>query len=534
MNRHFWQACDRRARGAGFSFVELLVTIIIAAIAFAAMVPVFVSASQKSSGDKMRNIALNVAEDRMEKIRQLDFDQITLDNLESDSFADGQFGTEWKASSGGVERVFDVAYDLQNQGGSGAMPAYVRVRVTVTWTPPPGPVKAVELQTYVSRQYAGPQITNLELAPLDVVTGEITHVPITITATVAPGDRASTAKVAFYIFGQNGMLVKQTEVLTGAIGNTSAGVYTISWDAAGAGDGTYSFRAQAYLANDDVGNTWARSATLNLTNGILPVTGLTVTPGDGTLTLSWDKIYSTKFSHYEVWRGAVSGGETLLVDNLPANGYPDSGLVNGQTYHYVVYAVNKDDVAGPPSRVSGRPGLQTDVTPPTVPGEFEAEDSNYSAVLSWLPSTDLVEPATGVAGYYVYRSDNPAAPLTTLSANADTVSDEIGWEKTFSYCVQAFDGAGNLSAKTAWRSVTTGDVEKEDFTVKARQGTVVKLVSSFPTEYEDTFNITRNDGQKTVNNLPLGKYAVTATYGGVTKSQDVVHLSNDTVTFTFP
>ena len=38
MSRHFWQACNREA---GFSFVELLVTIIIAAIAFAAIVPRF-------------------------------------------------------------------------------------------------------------------------------------------------------------------------------------------------------------------------------------------------------------------------------------------------------------------------------------------------------------------------------------------------------------------------------------------------------------------------------------------------------------
>ena len=43
MSRHFWQACNREA---GLSFVELLVTIIIAGIAFAAMVPVFVQAAQ--------------------------------------------------------------------------------------------------------------------------------------------------------------------------------------------------------------------------------------------------------------------------------------------------------------------------------------------------------------------------------------------------------------------------------------------------------------------------------------------------------
>ena len=171
------------------------------------------------------------------------------------------------------------------------MPAYVRVRVTVTWTAPPSPVKPVELQTYVSRQYAGPQITNLELAPVDVVTGEIRMVPVTITATVALGEPGrARPRSPSTSFGENGMLGEAgRDVATGAAGNSSAGVYAITWDAAGAGDGKYSFRAQAYLANDDVGNTWARSATLNLTNGILPVTGLSVVPGDGTLMLSWDK-----------------------------------------------------------------------------------------------------------------------------------------------------------------------------------------------------------------------------------------------------
>ena len=62
----------RARRGArGFSFVELLVTIIIAGIAFAAMVPLFVQAQQKNSADNVRNISLQIAQDKIEKIRQL-------------------------------------------------------------------------------------------------------------------------------------------------------------------------------------------------------------------------------------------------------------------------------------------------------------------------------------------------------------------------------------------------------------------------------------------------------------------------------
>jgi type II secretory pathway pseudopilin PulG len=457
----------RKHPSSGFSFVELLVTMIIAAIAFAAMVPLFVGAQQKASGDKARSVALNIAQDRIEKIRQLDFDQITKANLESSTFAGGQFGKTFTTYSGGSSKAYNVAYDLKNAGGSGAAPAYVRVRVTVTWAAPPGPVKPVELQTYVSRQYAGPQITDLELTPLDLATGEIRSVPLTITATVAPGDRLSAAKVLLYVFGENGMLVKQVEIKTGQAGNTSPGVYTMSWDAAGAGDGKYSFRAQAYTAAGDVGNTWARAATLNLTNGILQVTGLTATPGDGVATLAWTKVVATKFSHYELWRGATSGGETKLVDDLTGNGYTDSGLVNGQTYYYVVYAVNVDGVAGPASNeVSVRPVPQTDVTPPTMPGGFTAVAVNNTAVLSWTASTDLVLPATGVKGYYVYRSDNPSTPLQTLGPNATGMIDAIGWVKTYSYYVKAFDGAALVSVKTATISVTTSAAPKFALSLK--------------------------------------------------------------------
>jgi len=65
----------KRSQARGFSLVELMVTIVLAGIVFAAMVPVFVGAQQKASGDQMRNTALNLAQDRVEKIRQLPFDQ---------------------------------------------------------------------------------------------------------------------------------------------------------------------------------------------------------------------------------------------------------------------------------------------------------------------------------------------------------------------------------------------------------------------------------------------------------------------------
>ena len=100
----------------GFSLVELLVTIVLAGIVFAALVPVFVSAQKASAGDRSRNTATNIAQDRIEKIRLLAFDQIVNDSshLQSDTFAGGQFGsTSTPAGSG---KTYSVTYSVVSPG----------------------------------------------------------------------------------------------------------------------------------------------------------------------------------------------------------------------------------------------------------------------------------------------------------------------------------------------------------------------------------------------------------------------------------
>ncbi len=131
---------ERARASSGFSLMELLVAIVLAGIVFAAMVPVFVGAQQTASGDAVRNVALNVAQDRIEQIRQADFDQIT-----SAASLETLLGTSWTSAAG---KEYDVAYEVTM--GTGDPTPYVTVSVTVTWSPPPGPVKAVSLKTIVA------------------------------------------------------------------------------------------------------------------------------------------------------------------------------------------------------------------------------------------------------------------------------------------------------------------------------------------------------------------------------------------------
>jgi prepilin-type N-terminal cleavage/methylation domain-containing protein len=126
-------ASGRLGARHGFSFIELLVTIVIAGIIFAAMVPVFASALKKTAGDNLRVTATNIAQDRLEKIRQLPYPEIIANsasptatpNLYNPSYAGGQFVTTYTPV--GSSKVFTISYSVDIQ------PSYKDVTVTVRW-----------------------------------------------------------------------------------------------------------------------------------------------------------------------------------------------------------------------------------------------------------------------------------------------------------------------------------------------------------------------------------------------------------------
>jgi prepilin-type N-terminal cleavage/methylation domain-containing protein len=99
----------------GFSMVELLVTIVIAGIVFAAMVPFFANALNATSRDAQRNDAQNIVVDRIEQVRLLDFGDITQDNLNTPpspagEFGDGRFGTVYTVAGGST---YDILYQVE-------------------------------------------------------------------------------------------------------------------------------------------------------------------------------------------------------------------------------------------------------------------------------------------------------------------------------------------------------------------------------------------------------------------------------------
>jgi glucose/arabinose dehydrogenase len=95
-------------------------------------------------------------------------------------------------------------------------------------------------------------------------------------------------------------------------------------------------------------------------------------------------------------------------------------------------------------------GGSSDVSPPSVPSNIDVDARAWNDVLvNWNPSTDNV----GVASYDVFRNGHF---LTTVSKNTSYYKDTgtLG-EHTYSYQVRARDRAGNVSALTSPKSVTT-------------------------------------------------------------------------------
>lgn len=125
-----------RARDAarGFSMIELLVAVVLAGIIFAAMVPFFANALQRTSEDELRVDATNIAQDRIEQVRLLDYNVITSGNLNyspsptASPFGDGRFGPTYTLV--GESKPYSVGYVVTPTPYPTSAQKYVKVSVS--------------------------------------------------------------------------------------------------------------------------------------------------------------------------------------------------------------------------------------------------------------------------------------------------------------------------------------------------------------------------------------------------------------------
>ena len=140
-------------------------------------------------------------------------------------------------------------------------------------------------------------------------------------------------------------------------------------------------------------------------------------------------------------------------DNLVLAEMPDRATDVPPGY-YLLFVI---DGAGTPSvgriiRIdASTAGSGPDTTAPTSPSTLSVTLSNGNPKLSWPASSDDV----GVAGYSILRStDGTLGVEIALTSNLTWTDTAVVEGTTYTYAVQAYDAAGNLSGNTPLKSIT--------------------------------------------------------------------------------
>ncbi|MGO8671962.1 MAG: choice-of-anchor tandem repeat GloVer-containing protein, partial [Capsulimonadaceae bacterium] len=206
---------------------------------------------------------------------------------------------------------------------------------------------------------------------------------------------------------------------------------------------TYFFMVTALVAGTESAPTNEASATPLPQIPAVP-TGLTATPGDTQVSLSWSS--SSGATSYYVYRGTATGGESATpVGTATGTTYTDTGLTNGVAYYYKVAAVNGGGTSAESSEASATPEPPI----PSVPTSLTATPGNTQVSLSWSSSS-------GATSFNVYRGTASGSEGSTPVGTASgTTYTDTGLTNgvAYYYKVAAVNGGGT-SAESSEASAT--------------------------------------------------------------------------------
>jgi hypothetical protein len=164
------------------------------------------------------------------------------------------------------------------------------------------------------------------------------------------------------------------------------------------------------------------------------------TGGDSEVTLAWTAPADdggAEITNYQVLRSASAGGEVVVatVDNVLF--YTDPGLSNGQTYWYVVAAVNSAGAGAASNELSAVPQA-----PPSAPRSLAAKAKAGQIKLTWL--SPLSNGGADITGYEIWRgtSSGGEAKIATVGNVLSFIDFGVVRRTTYFYFVRAVNGFG--------------------------------------------------------------------------------------------
>ncbi|HSX30595.1 MAG TPA: fibronectin type III domain-containing protein [Candidatus Saccharimonadales bacterium] len=210
---------------------------------------------------------------------------------------------------------------------------------------------------------------------------------------------------------------------------------------------TYSYTVTAV---DAAGNSSTPSAVVSASTPDVTApntpTGLSAGAVSATqINLAWTaSTDNVGVAGYNIYRN------NAFVTTVTTTSYSDTGLTSSTTYQYTVSAIDAAHNESAKSTTASATTLAPpDTTAPTKPTNFKGTAASATQInLSWTAATDNV----GVTGYNIYRK---GVLLTTVGVVTSYQDTTVAPNTGYTYKIEAFDAAGNVSAQATSAFITT-------------------------------------------------------------------------------
>jgi len=301
---------------------------------------------------------------------------------------------------------------------------------------------------------------------------------------------------------------------------------------------------------DDLGPFW-----IDATPPSKP-TNLNISPGDGKLTLSWDPPRDTDFDHVTI-RRLEAQGSTCSYPSSPSEGaavadvskgttsYVDTGLTNGKTYCYSLFAYDAHGNYSEPAQANGAPRSEAQVTYATVSSTDPSNNATDVPVTSPITISFTKDMNFGtISSSTILVKDSDGNTVTgewsqvTSKVAKFTPSQALSYSKTYIVTILGGssgvkDSAGNWFDGNGDGSAGTQDNYTFSFTTAAYQKPTVSSVSpSSGMTGVDPLTAITITFSKAMDPTSITATTVTVTEGDKPKSGSVTYNAADkTATF---
>jgi fibronectin type 3 domain-containing protein len=241
------------------------------------------------------------------------------------------------------------------------------------------------------------------------------------------------------VSGASTYSVKRALSSGGPYGLVASGIATASYTDGGLQNGTTYFYVISATNPGGEGPNSAEASAAPVAPPLAP-SGLSATPGNGQVALSWSG--SSGATSYQIKRSTASGGPYGSVGTATGTAFVDGNVANGTTYFYVVSALN----AGGESPNSNQ-AIATPLAPPAPPTGLSAQAGNARVTLSWNVTANATT-------YNLKRSTSSGGPYATIQAGiTGTSATDSGLTNgtSYYYVVSGVDvgGEGGNSAEAS-------------------------------------------------------------------------------------